>query len=62
MPRFVQYGFPCPDDFIMTFIGGSQLHAAKLQGLGAMSWVHSDRSQIASSQEICQWSRTLNFV
>jgi predicted nucleotidyltransferase len=38
MQRFLEYGFPYPDDLLMTFIGGSQLHGAKLQGRDDTDW------------------------
>jgi len=36
--RFTEYGFPYPDDLVMAFIGGSQLHGAKLQGRDDTDW------------------------
>lgn len=38
MQRFTQYGFPYADDLVMAFIGGSQLHGAKLQGRDDTDW------------------------
>jgi len=38
MENFAQYGFPYPDDLLMTFIGGSQLHGAKLQARDDTDW------------------------
>jgi uncharacterized protein len=38
MERFAGYGFPFPDDLVMTFIGGSQLHGAKLEALDDTDW------------------------
>jgi uncharacterized protein len=38
METFTEYGFPYPDDLIMTFIGGSQLHGAKLNGRDDTDW------------------------
>lgn len=38
MEDFAQYGFPYPKDLLMTFIGGSQLHGAKLQAKDDTDW------------------------
>lgn len=38
MENFTQYGFPYPQHLIMTFIGGSQLHGAKLDGRDDTDW------------------------
>ena len=38
MQNFVEYGFLYPDDLVMTFIGGSQLHGAKLAGRDDTDW------------------------
>jgi uncharacterized protein len=38
MENFVEYGFPYPNELIMTFIGGSQLHGAKLDGRDDTDW------------------------
>ena len=38
MQHFAEYGFPYPDDLIMSFIGGSQLHGAKLLGRDDTDW------------------------
>ncbi len=38
MEDFSQYGFPFPADLVMTFIGGSQLHGAKLQARDDTDW------------------------
>ena len=38
METFSEYGFPYPHDLILTFIGGSQLHGAKLQGKDDTDW------------------------
>jgi predicted nucleotidyltransferase len=35
---FTDYGFPYPEDLILTFIGGSQLHGAKLDGKDDTDW------------------------
>ena len=35
---FSDYGFPYPNDLILTFIGGSQLHGAKLDGRDDTDW------------------------
>jgi predicted nucleotidyltransferase len=37
-PDFAQYGFPNQDNLIMAFIGGSQLHGAKLEGTDDTDW------------------------
>lgn len=37
-PNFEQYGFPYPQNLIMAFIGGSQLHGAKVQGTDDTDW------------------------
>jgi uncharacterized protein len=37
-PDFAQYGFPYPDNLIMAFIGGSQLHGAKVEGTDDTDW------------------------
>jgi hypothetical protein len=36
--NFTDYGFPYPEDLILTFIGGSQLHGAKLDGKDDTDW------------------------
>jgi predicted nucleotidyltransferase len=38
MEDFTQYGFPFPADLVMTFIGGSLLHGAKLQVRDDTDW------------------------
>jgi len=38
MENFVDYGFPYPNDLVMTFVGGSQLHGAKLIGRDDTDW------------------------
>src|SRR5260370_17292737 len=38
METFSDYGFPYPNELIMTFIGGSQLHGAKLDGRDDTDW------------------------
>ncbi|MGH9792543.1 MAG: DNA polymerase beta superfamily protein [Candidatus Acidiferrales bacterium] len=38
MENFAQYGFPYPSDLLMTFVGGSQLHGAKLQARDDTDW------------------------
>jgi len=35
---FSQYGFPYPDNLIHAFIGGSQLHGAKVEGADDTDW------------------------
>ncbi len=37
-PNFTQYGFPYPDNLIQAFIGGSQLHGAKVDGTDDTDW------------------------
>jgi predicted nucleotidyltransferase len=37
-PDFSQYGFPYPDNLIQAFIGGSQLHGAKVEGADDTDW------------------------
>jgi predicted nucleotidyltransferase len=37
-PDFAQYGFPYPDNLIQAFIGGSQLHGAKVDGTDDTDW------------------------
>lgn len=37
-PDFATYGFPYPKNLIMAFIGGSQLHGAKVQGTDDTDW------------------------
>jgi predicted nucleotidyltransferase len=37
-PDFEQYGFPYPDNLIQAFIGGSQLHGAKVDGTNDTDW------------------------
>jgi predicted nucleotidyltransferase len=37
-PDFTQYGFPYPDNLIQAFIGGSQLHGAKVDGTDDTDW------------------------
>jgi uncharacterized protein len=37
-PDFAQFGFPYQDNLIMAFIGGSQLHGAKLEGTDDTDW------------------------
>ena len=37
-PDFAQYGFPYPDNLIQAFIGGSQLHGAKVGGTDDTDW------------------------
>jgi len=37
-PDFSQYGFPYPDNLIQAFIGGSQLHGAKIAGTDDTDW------------------------
>jgi len=37
-PDFAQYGFPYPDNLIQAFIGGSQLHGAKLNATDDTDW------------------------
>jgi predicted nucleotidyltransferase len=38
METFTDYGFPYPYDLVLTFIGGSQLHGAKLDGRDDTDW------------------------
>ena len=38
MQNFAKFGFPHPEGLLMTFIGGSQLHGAKLQGKDDTDW------------------------
>lgn len=38
MQDFSEYGFPYPQDLVLTFIGGSQLHGAKLEGKDDTDW------------------------
>jgi predicted nucleotidyltransferase len=38
MQDFVEFGFPYPKGLLMTFIGGSQLHGAKLSGKDDTDW------------------------
>jgi uncharacterized protein len=37
-PDFAKYGFPYQQNLIMAFIGGSQLHGAKVQGTDDTDW------------------------
>jgi len=37
-PDFTQYGFPYPGSLIQAFIGGSQLHGAKVDGTEDTDW------------------------
>jgi uncharacterized protein len=37
-PNFAQYGFQYPDNLIQAFIGGSQLHGAKVDGTDDTDW------------------------
>ncbi len=37
-PDFTPYGFTYPNNLIMAFIGGSQLHGAKLEGTDDTDW------------------------
>jgi uncharacterized protein len=37
-PDFAQFGFPYQDNLIMAFIGGSQLHGAKVEGTDDTDW------------------------
>lgn len=37
-PDFQEYGFPYQQNLIMAFIGGSQLHGAKLEGTDDTDW------------------------
>jgi predicted nucleotidyltransferase len=37
-PDFAQYGFPYQNNLIMAFIGGSQLHGAKVEGTDDTDW------------------------
>ena len=37
-PDFTQYGFRHPNNLIQAFIGGSQLHGAKVQGTDDTDW------------------------
>ena len=37
-PDFAQYGFPYPENLIQAFIGGSQLHGAKVDGTDDTDW------------------------
>jgi hypothetical protein len=37
-PNFMQYGFPYPNNLIQAFIGGSQLHGAKIDGTDDTDW------------------------
>ncbi|MGA9885047.1 MAG: nucleotidyltransferase domain-containing protein [Candidatus Acidiferrales bacterium] len=37
-PDFAQYGFEYQDNLVQAFIGGSQLHGAKLQGSDDTDW------------------------
>ena len=37
-PDFSQYGFPYSDNLIQAFIGGSQLHGAKVDGTDDTDW------------------------
>jgi uncharacterized protein len=37
-PNFTQYGFPYPNNLIQAFIGGSQLHGAKVDGTDDTDW------------------------
>jgi predicted nucleotidyltransferase len=37
-PDFAQYGFCYPDNLIQAFIGGSQLHGAKVDGTDDTDW------------------------
>jgi uncharacterized protein len=37
-PDFTQYGFPYPDHLIQAFIGGSQLHGAKVNATDDTDW------------------------
>lgn len=36
--RFSQFGFPYPDDLIMSYIGGSEAHGAKVAGTDDTDW------------------------
>jgi len=38
VPDFSQYGFPYPKNLIQAFIGGSQLHGAKVEGADDTDW------------------------
>jgi hypothetical protein len=37
-PDFAQYGFPYPENLIQAFIGGSQLHGAKVGATDDTDW------------------------
>jgi uncharacterized protein len=37
-PNFAQYGFPYPENLIQAFIGGSQLHGAKVNATDDTDW------------------------
>src|SRR5580700_1828829 len=37
-PDFTKYGFRYPDNLITAFIGGSQMHGAKLEGTDDTDW------------------------
>ena len=37
-PNLTQYGFPYPNNLIQAFIGGSQLHGAKVDGTDDTDW------------------------
>jgi hypothetical protein len=37
-PDFAQYGFPYPQNLIQAFVGGSQLHGAKVAGTDDTDW------------------------
>jgi len=37
-PDFAQYGFPYPQNLIQAFVGGSQLHGAKVEGADDTDW------------------------
>jgi predicted nucleotidyltransferase len=37
-PDFAQYGFPYPNNVIQAFIGGSQLHGAKVGATDDTDW------------------------
>jgi uncharacterized protein len=38
VPDFAQYGFPYPQNLIQAFVGGSQLHGAKVEGTDDTDW------------------------
>jgi hypothetical protein len=37
-PDFTQYGFAYQENLIQAFIGGSQLHGAKVEGTDDTDW------------------------